>query len=632
MRLIDVKAFKSGRLKLQEFTGRDIPPYVILSHTWQDEEVLFADVQNETADRKAGFQKIKACCEKASLDGFAWAWVDTCCIDKSSSSELSEAINSMYNWYSNAVICYAYLIDVLAAAPLSPTVENTKIRLLTDSRWFTRGWTLQELIAPSAVEFYDSEWNDIGTKSSLASEIALRTGIPSRILRGAPLSSCVVAEKMSWAASRETTRIEDTAYCLMGLFSVNMPLLYGEGMRAFRRLQEQILMQEEDYSIFAWASKSNSVDGWTSSGILASSTADFSEVRVAPHRLLRQRGNNPYPRYYINHIHGHGKKHRDFTFLHPCDLPPDNVNLREPQLSIPPQLTSHGVRVKLPLKLSTDPTVPSIAWLYSHRQSTNRLLCIAVKEIKSSTYIRHLPTFLVSVGRNELRNFEMTEMFFVRDGGFGVSGSNSRPTLISHIGRHRQLAITRVRCLSKDVIIWGTERQGVWQRCIADLRYYCDGLGGGAVLLQCQERGKINYSHSIAVLVGTRNDQLWCHIVELPDDAQAINPFELNGIEFTIRSIDSGTMSDRSAMVLNSTTIIAATIRRSIHPIDTNVLQSFLDVSIYQQSEWESWPTTTDDRFLAYPEIQLRRGKLTRLKEMEYDIDRWIRRKLVKLR
>ncbi|EEU42514.1 uncharacterized protein NECHADRAFT_39749, partial [Fusarium vanettenii 77-13-4] len=236
MRLLDTSSYK-----LTEFHGEKIPPYVILSHTWGEGEVLFHDIQNNTAESKNGFRKMIDCCQKAVEDGFQWVWIDTCCIDKSSSAELSEAINSMYQWYRDSTICYAYLEDV----------ENVSKRF-TNSRWFTRGWTLQELIAPRIVELYTTHWEEIGTKRSLIAQIEGTTGIPARILHGESVSTCNVAQRMSWASKRQTTRREDRAYSLMGLFQINMPLLYGEGDKAFVRLQEHILRQEEDYTIFAW--------------------------------------------------------------------------------------------------------------------------------------------------------------------------------------------------------------------------------------------------------------------------------------------------------------------------------------------------------------------------------------------
>jgi hypothetical protein len=195
-----------------------------------------------TSSGKKGYAKIVGLCKKAAEDGYTYCWVDTACIDKTSSAELSEAINSMYRWYQRAAVCYVCLEDLL---------ELSAARFAT-SRWFTRGWTLQELIAPVMVEFYDASWKEYGTRTSQHFEIATITGIDPDVLVGEDTSVFNVATKMSWAARKTTNRVEDEAYCLMGLFQVNMPLLYGEGRRAFRRLQEEIIRAREDYSIFVW--------------------------------------------------------------------------------------------------------------------------------------------------------------------------------------------------------------------------------------------------------------------------------------------------------------------------------------------------------------------------------------------
>jgi hypothetical protein len=236
MRLLHTSTYK-----VHEFFGNEIPNYAILSHRWEEEEVSLYDLENEKGFEKAGFAKISGCCARSVLDGFQYVWIDTCCIDKTSSAELSEAINSMYLWYQNAQVCYAYLSDAVKGG--RPEEHFSR------SKWFKRGWTLQELLAPSFVAFYDRFWNEIGTKFSLVTEIESITGIRSL----AQIDQACVAEKMSWASRRETTRVEDMAYCLMGLFDVHMAPLYGEGPKAFIRLQLEILSKSDDESIFAWA-------------------------------------------------------------------------------------------------------------------------------------------------------------------------------------------------------------------------------------------------------------------------------------------------------------------------------------------------------------------------------------------
>jgi hypothetical protein len=262
---------ETGHLALRTFGGTDIPRYAILSHRWTDDEVLFRDVENGTSADRKGYFKLKGAITQARADGFAYLWDDTCCIDKSSSAELSEAINSMWLWYRDAPICHAYLDDV------SLTIEDSNFDShFRSSAWFTRGWTLQELLAPKHVNFYNESWTLIGTRQTLQRSISKTTRIDGDYLNhDRPLSAASVAKKMSWAARRKTTRLEDIAYCLMGLFYVNMPMLYGEGSRAFQRLQEEILKHSDDESIFAWSDKSAKADD--SHVILADSPSYFKD-------------------------------------------------------------------------------------------------------------------------------------------------------------------------------------------------------------------------------------------------------------------------------------------------------------------------------------------------------------------
>jgi len=253
--------------KLEEFEGNKIPLYAILSHTWGENEITFQDFSGSDVKGEKGYEKIRKTCSIAADHGFYYVWIDTCCIDKTSSAELSEAINSMYRWYQDSGVCYAYLADV------PPNAVDHRTRAIghefSKSRWFTRGWTLQELIAPSTVIILDQKWQEIGTKSTLKQEISKITGIPTNILLEGDLENASVAQRMSWASKRETTRVEDLAYCLIGMFGINMPLLYGEGEGAFTRLQEEIMKVSDDHSLFAWKSSKKR------SGLLATSPAAF---------------------------------------------------------------------------------------------------------------------------------------------------------------------------------------------------------------------------------------------------------------------------------------------------------------------------------------------------------------------
>ncbi|KXJ96508.1 heterokaryon incompatibility protein-domain-containing protein [Microdochium bolleyi] len=291
----------------------EVPPYAILSHVWGEDEVLYHDIIKKTAQaKKAGYDKVFNTCQQARRDGYEWAWIDSCCINKTDGVELSEAINSMYKWYQRADICYAYLVDVELLNPLalepnpvwqgeaearrkqprwsfyeinysnwdiegdpvtevaprwqwtsaapeggSRTGNRTQeahefLDSLARSNWFRRGWTLQELIAPPQVVFYNKTWIEIGTRKSLKEHVATIAGIEVSALLGGVqiLRKLPAALKMSWASNRYTTKVEDMAYCLLGIFDITMPLLYGEGAKAMIRLQELIFLQTEDYSLF----------------------------------------------------------------------------------------------------------------------------------------------------------------------------------------------------------------------------------------------------------------------------------------------------------------------------------------------------------------------------------------------
>jgi hypothetical protein len=235
MRLL--KSDNEGGFSFTTFKQRDVPPYAILSHTWDSEEVTFQDFTNPTGKRKAGYEKIRFCGEQARRDGLHFFWVDTCCINKTNNFELTTAINNMFHWYQTATKCYVYLSDV------------SNLPEFAESRWFTRGWTLQELLAPKSVEFFSYEGVKLGDKKSLVPLIGRITGIPEKALQGLPLSSFSVTERISWQENRGTTRAEDKYYSLLGIFDVHLPLLYGEGGgKAVRRLIEQIKMTIDDSS------------------------------------------------------------------------------------------------------------------------------------------------------------------------------------------------------------------------------------------------------------------------------------------------------------------------------------------------------------------------------------------------
>ncbi|KAF2626715.1 beta transducin-like protein HET-E4s [Macroventuria anomochaeta] len=224
-----------------------IPPYAILSHTWSEneaEEVTFEDLAKNASKGKPGYKKIELCGEQAKRDGLQYFWVDTCCIDKTNKAEHSLAIQSMFRWYHNAARCYVYLSDVSAFPchrvdkEVGPSQWDSQFR---QSKWFTRGWTLQELLAPGSVEFFSQEWTKLGDKTSLARKVHENTGIQTLALEGAPLSQFPVNERLRWKEARVTKREEDRVYSLLGIFDVELAPMYGEGAAsAFKRLMDEI--------------------------------------------------------------------------------------------------------------------------------------------------------------------------------------------------------------------------------------------------------------------------------------------------------------------------------------------------------------------------------------------------------
>ncbi|KAK0671602.1 heterokaryon incompatibility protein-domain-containing protein [Cercophora samala] len=309
-----MRLLHTTELRLHSFNevGKDVPIYAILSHTWGKEEVTFQDLHcNPDVAGMAGYQKIVSSCRIARKEGYHYIWIDTCCIDKSSSAELSEAINSMYRWYEHSAICFVFLEDV--AYPFQLPYHVTKRRVggepnpplqafeesFSNSRWFTRGWTLQELIAPENLRFLDCNWRPIDRKDGLLSLVSKTTGIYEDVLRiPGRLHVASVAQKMSWASRRETTRSEDMAYCLMGIFDIAMPLLYGEGgTKAFLRLQHEILNSTNDQSIFLWALPPTEVNDKELWGLLAESPSWFSHAgRISQSHYSHEDGSSALSR------------------------------------------------------------------------------------------------------------------------------------------------------------------------------------------------------------------------------------------------------------------------------------------------------------------------------------------------
>ncbi|KAK4897576.1 hypothetical protein LTR27_004720 [Elasticomyces elasticus] len=244
-----MRLLNTTTLDFEEFIDTHRVRYSILSHCWsqnkEDPEVSHQAFLSGKFDRNgSGWRKIRRCCRLSKQRGFDWTWIDMCCVDKTSSAELSETTNSMFAWYRDAAECYVFMDDV----------ETISVRQFSVSRWWSRGWTLQELLAPTAVFFFNKDNVFLGTRDSLADLVSHASGIGHEfVTRKRTIYEASIAQRMSWASRRETTRREDEAYALLGIFDVNIPLLYGEGERAFLRLQEEIIRQSDDQTILAWS-------------------------------------------------------------------------------------------------------------------------------------------------------------------------------------------------------------------------------------------------------------------------------------------------------------------------------------------------------------------------------------------
>lgn len=343
--------------------AENCPPYAILSHRWTDDEINYKDFVKGRRKDSLGYKKIEKFCEIVRNDksyhfrmikigkrtkdkdeeenlarqALEWAWVDTCCIDKRSSAELQEAINSMYSYYQEAAICYAYLADLNSAT----TDEQQWTADFEKSEWFTRGWTLQELIAPRKIRFFSGNWTPMGyigkpkePGNNLITNVTRASGIDKGYLlntasRSLRMGGVSIALKMSWASSRTTTRAEDMTYCLLGLFNVNMPLLYGEGAeKAFLRLQEEIMKRNDDYSLFMWSWSGRERD--YHQGLSPYQRRLLANVEHPMSRTIGRGLLAPSPSWFL---HSHVYKYRT----------------PERAIAHPRTLTHRGMRIVLPL-------------------------------------------------------------------------------------------------------------------------------------------------------------------------------------------------------------------------------------------------------------------------------------------
>ncbi|KAI0741033.1 hypothetical protein C8Q76DRAFT_599273, partial [Earliella scabrosa] len=371
----------TSRAELHQFSSPEHVPggYGILSHVWNGPEQSFQETQELQAlckntgqnPRDLSSDKVRESCLLAERQGHQWIWNDTCCINKMSSTELSEAINSMFQYYSLANECYAYLQDVLegSARTRGEDVEHA----FRNSKWHTRGWTLQELVAPAHVLFFNQKWELLGSKVDMAEVLQDITRIPAKILRlEVSLEDISVATRMSWAADRETTRLEDEAYCLLGIFSINMPPLYGEGRRAFQRLQEEIMKNIPDTTLFSWGNTWNcsdseytaEMDGYLAKNHLRS--YDSYLLAPAPSAFRKCGG--------IHQVTLSFKPNQSIASVSDYMSPSAGTNETTsggiPSLSITP----YGVRARLPVVTRLAYTVAVLGWAQGSTQQLGLIL------------------------------------------------------------------------------------------------------------------------------------------------------------------------------------------------------------------------------------------------------------------
>ncbi|KAG0699402.1 heterokaryon incompatibility protein-domain-containing protein [Suillus ampliporus] len=482
-----------------ETPGADVP-YAILSHRWLEdsEEVSFQDLQYKPVSpsggshdnhnhaptfpsnvlAKKGFKKLQGACEQAYRGGLEYIWIDTCCIDKTNSTELSEAINSMHAWYQDSAVCYVYLHDIDNEA-----VKTDIKTALENASWFYRGWTLQELIAPHNVLFFTKDWSKIGTKATLASTLHEITHIRQEVLLGRSYTSSI-AEKMSWAAGRQTQRIEDRAYSLMGLFGIHMPIIYGEGEKAFRRLQLEIMKSSDDQTIFAWRGSLAYPIIVRSCGLLAPAPDVFSCT-------------SPYPIVSMDHT-------RFNNLLHtPGNPTPLRDSLRRGY-----SISNDGIHITLPMKQGEGDAWLAVLRCGSEGQEVPYGIYLKQKA-GSDEFLRTSPTKLPKLKSEDLKGLTLRKICIVVD-------HHIPPTI------HRRQFFT---FQSADL---------VWDRCGY---YICPDPGGnhdvcqgvGYHPLDCNARIEISNDVQCgciywqtdnevrALLIGIEHHRPWVHVLAYTD-------------------------------------------------------------------------------------------------------------------
>jgi len=600
-----MRLLHSETLRFREFFS-DCPPYAILSHTWGAEELSHADMlsRNDAIQARRGYAKIEGCCKQARKDGYKYVWIDTICIDKTSSAELSEAINSMYSWYQRSSVCYVYLSDIDCLGGYGWFLSSENAAHFKTSRWFSRGWTLQELIAPARVEFYSRNWVELGTKASLERHLEEATGIRVEVLRGASPSICSAAERMSWASKRHTTRVEDIAYSLLGIFSVNMPLLYGEGKNAFLRLQLEILQQNEDYSLFA--SPGPWTPGpWTHGAQRGPSKLSQSPLALSPDcfdvRSLQQKlhtVNDGYEEPVVDPVAeiAPSLSWSSFvSFRHPTrDVTDEEQHLFGPILH-PATVTNRGLRLTVLAKRWSKLRTMHLVWTSYVHVEMDAYLCSFFRTDPNASYGSTSAPLMLRVQAHGLAlvPFRVLEQFehgtlFVQPRKI-PSYNRTRtisviPTWICHndpMYEQEGGIIVEASYPSRETVTEAEESQRNWLLTVAilSIRPALPSDYKQTRAAQRHERdGLINRGSPIriAVLLGCRGSNFWCTIRHSPSDqlmlkqqSNALLAFQEYGEQ--VRQLPPETVhSDRALEIIPSGDVIIASVKpgpeRGQHP------------------------------------------------------------------
>ncbi|OAA41408.1 HET domain protein [Metarhizium rileyi] len=592
MRLLNTKTYDLYEQCDLPNGGNTFPPYAALSHIWLPKtdnrvaEVTYKDMRHSLQRlrigklKQSGWEKLKKYCDFAAANCFEWAWMDTCCIDKDDAAETSESINSMFRLYKDAEICYAYLADVHCSSFDSGNISK---QLMT-SKWFTRGWTLQELLAPKKVVFLNKSWTLVGTRTSLQGKIEALTGIETEVLNSFEpenLEAASLATRLSWASQRRTTKPEDETYCLLGIFAVHMPLSYGEGRAgAFLRFQERLLAKYDDDSIFAWQhlttsqtaiplttsdSKQTLWDTNTCVSMLAPSVSYFKEscgIRYAPSYASGQHSRKTSPFFMANGM----LRFQRSSFV--CvDGGVDILQLRcfvkdHPGLGIPIS-TQQNARFAGPMFIRLETEQNTITWGPYAKQNANLSHYDTIRSTSRAKVVRwalHCSTFQLDPYRQKQKLEQSLGLMWKNSGQISIKATmegdeEHGPTARSWVAED-EAYITSKGTLTLQVNLIDLCREQ--PQLTLELLLTQDGIKEGHRRPTCEDENKSAMGVADTILETTKhhvafsgkpfNVQLWLHPcpVELlqefrPTEAYRLEIITQNMADMTITSLSPTT-------------------------------------------------------------------------------------------